>query len=404
MIAIEIADLVVIASRVLGLDTSATLDLLDTQAAGAALTWTPHGDGGDSGGDGAGDPARRGAALLYALVTRRPFRRGNRRIALVATLQFLALNGCEADLDPPEATDAVLAEVAAGGLDHAGLAAWLAPRVRPLGDSRAHTSKEAPMRWLPRRRKRPQSKGMFTRFTDRARHAIMVAQDEARGLGHAYIGTEHLLLSLVAERDGVAARALATLDITLDAARAAVERRIGRGKGAPPGHIPYTPRAKKVLELSLREALQLGHNYIGTEHILLGLVREGEGVAAQVLVELGADLTRVRQQVTLLLSELPAPSEATPPPLRRLDDEIAEVRRWKDAAIDEAAFETARALRDAEKHLLIERVRREKEWAAGPETAALVEENDRLRRELKRLHGLLREHGIDPDAGTSQTA
>ncbi|WP_040788154.1 ATP-dependent Clp protease ATP-binding subunit [Nocardia paucivorans] len=143
---------------------------------------------------------------------------------------------------------------------------------------------------------------MFERFTDRARRVVVLAQEEARMLNHNYIGTEHILLGLIHEGEGVAAKSLESLGISLEGVRSQVEEIIGQGQQAPSGHIPFTPRAKKVLELSLREALQLGHNYIGTEHILLGLIREGEGVAAQVLVKLGADLNRVRQQVIQLLS------------------------------------------------------------------------------------------------------
>jgi ATP-dependent Clp protease ATP-binding subunit ClpC len=160
---------------------------------------------------------------------------------------------------------------------------------------------------------------MFERFTDRARRVVVLAQEEARMLNHNYIGTEHILLGLIHEGEGVAAKGLEALGISLEAVRSQVEEIIGQGQQAPSGHIPFTPRAKKVLELSLREALQLGHNYIGTEHILLGLIREGEGVAAQVLVKLGADLNRVRQQVIQLLSgyqgkepQSTGPAEGTP--------------------------------------------------------------------------------------------
>ncbi len=150
---------------------------------------------------------------------------------------------------------------------------------------------------------------MFERFTDRARRVIVLAQEEAKLLNHNYIGTEHILLGLIHEGEGVAAKALEQLDISLDAVRAQVTEIIGTGQQPPSGHIPFTPRAKKMLELSLRESLQLGHNYIGTEHILLGLIREGEGVAAQVLVKLGADLNRVRQAVIQLLSGYQAGKE-----------------------------------------------------------------------------------------------
>ena len=161
---------------------------------------------------------------------------------------------------------------------------------------------------------------MFERFTDRARRVTVLAQEEARMLNHDHIGTEHILLGLIREGDGVAAKALESLGISLEAVRQHVGGITGQGQQAPSGHIPFTPRAKKVLELSLREALQLGHNYIGTEHILLGLIREGEGVAAQVLVKLGADPSRVRQQVNQLLrgyqgkepAAAVAPSETAP--------------------------------------------------------------------------------------------
>ncbi|MDO5372302.1 MAG: ATP-dependent Clp protease ATP-binding subunit, partial [Corynebacterium glutamicum] len=143
---------------------------------------------------------------------------------------------------------------------------------------------------------------MFERFTDRARRVIVLAQEEARMLNHNYIGTEHILLGLIHEGEGVAAKALESMGISLDAVRQEVEEIIGQGSQPTTGHIPFTPRAKKVLELSLREGLQMGHKYIGTEFLLLGLIREGEGVAAQVLVKLGADLPRVRQQVIQLLS------------------------------------------------------------------------------------------------------
>ena len=149
---------------------------------------------------------------------------------------------------------------------------------------------------------------MFERFTDGARLVVVLSQEEARLLNHNYIGTEHILLGLIREGEGTAAKALESLKISLESVRGQVEEVIGPGDKAPQGHIPFTPRAKKILELSLREALKLKHNYIGTEHILLGLLREGEGVAAQVLVKLGAGLPRVREQVIQLLE---ASDEAT---------------------------------------------------------------------------------------------
>jgi ATP-dependent Clp protease ATP-binding subunit ClpC len=154
---------------------------------------------------------------------------------------------------------------------------------------------------------------MFERFTDRARRVVVLAQEEARMLNHNYIGTEHILLGLAHEGESVAAKALESLGISLETVRREVEEIIGQGQSAPAGHIPFTPRAKKVLELSLREALQLGHSYIGPEHLLLGLVREGEGVAAQVLQKQGADLKRVRQEVIDVLSASPRTEVAEVP-------------------------------------------------------------------------------------------
>ena len=143
---------------------------------------------------------------------------------------------------------------------------------------------------------------MFERFTDRARRVVVLAQDEARELGHAYIGTEHLLLGLFREEGGVAAKALTSLGVSPEEIRGQILEVVGTGEGQPPGHIPFTPRAKKILELGLREARQLGHSYIGTEHILLGIVREGEGVAAQVLQAQGLSLVVVRRAVAETLA------------------------------------------------------------------------------------------------------
>ena len=275
---------------------------------------------------------------------------------------------------------------------------------------------------------------MFERFTDRARRVVVLAQEEARMLNHNYIGTEHLLLGLIHEGNGVAATALESLGISLDAVRQQVEEIIGQGQQAPSGHIPFTPRAKKVLELSLREATQLGQDHIGTEHILLGLIREGDGVAAQVLVKLGADLNRVRQQVIQLVhgragedvtgegsglgkrarAQLPDVTLTRAssldrrvaaierwvgmrPDLDQLDQEIAQVRREKEAAIDRQDFEASAALRDQEKQLLAARTAGEKEWteaAAGRVT--LAQELGRVNAELARLRAILREHGIEP--------
>jgi len=280
---------------------------------------------------------------------------------------------------------------------------------------------------------------VFERFTDRAQRVVVLAQEEARTLNHNYIGTEHLLLGLVREGEGVAAKALESLGISLDEVRQQVEEIIGQGQEAPPGHIPFTPRAKKVMELAQREANDLGHSYIGTEHLLLGLAREGEGVAAQVLVKLGADLARARQQ-TIQLLHGPAGSVVLRqgrrlgsrararllddalaridaldrriaaierwvgmrPDLGALDDQIAQVRREKEPAIDAQDFETAAALRDKEKELLATRASREKEWTTtAADRLSLAEELARVNAELQRLRAVLRQHGIEPGNGAA---
>ena len=255
-------------------------------------------------------------------------------------------------------------------------------------------------------------------------------------LNHNYIGTEHLLLGLIHEGQGVAAKALESLGISLEAVRQQVEEIIGQGQQAPPGHIPFTPRAKKVLELSLREARQLGHDYIGTEHILLGLIREGEGVAAQVLVKLGGDLNRVRQQVIQVLHGRRGREPESPPASPRerglppeitvrldaidsrlsaveqrtgtgpdtgdLDQQIEQVLRDRHAAVDAQEYERAAALRDQEKDLLAEKALRQQQWAAThPDLPALAEKVRQLSDEIAHLHALLQEHGIEPKDGAA---
>jgi ATP-dependent Clp protease ATP-binding subunit ClpC len=257
---------------------------------------------------------------------------------------------------------------------------------------------------------------MFERFSDRARRVVVLAQEEARMLEHNYIGTEHLLLGLIHEGEGTAARSLLALGIELETVRGEIEALIGRGQQPVSGHIPFTPRAKKSLELALREMVHLGHDYIGTEHLLLGLIREGDGVAAQVLRQRGIDLNRVRQEVIrqlhgyqgselrrrgrrarisgegavleeisrqlqalgarlsaieekLGIEESPARQR-----LRRIDAEIAKVRRQKESAIDEQDFERAAGLRDAEKELIAERRDAERAWLTGEAPGQASEE------------------------------
>jgi ATP-dependent Clp protease ATP-binding subunit ClpA len=285
---------------------------------------------------------------------------------------------------------------------------------------------------------------MFERFTDRARRVMVLAQEEARLLNHNYIGTEHLLLGLIHEGEGVAAQALESLGVSLPTVRQQVEEIIGRGQQALAGRIPFTPRAKKVLELSRREALAMGHNYVGTEHILLGLLREGDGVAAQVLVRMGADLNRVRQQVIRILSghqekdepkggravrragkaarrqhgplpeilgrvesidsQLSAIGQrvGAGPDVSDLDQRIAQARRDKEAAADAEDYESAAALRDRERQLLADRTARQQAWASeNLDLASLAEELHRVGEEVSRLRDLLRQEGTGPQDGAA---
>jgi ATP-dependent Clp protease ATP-binding subunit ClpC len=211
---------------------------------------------------------------------------------------------------------------------------------------------------------------MFERFTDQARRVVVLAQEEARRLNHSQIGTEHLLLGLLREPASVATEVLVSLGVSVEEVRVGVEESIGRGQTAPRGDMLFTPRAKRALELSLREAEQLGHHDVGTEHLLLGLLREGDGVAAQVLVGLGADHGRVRERVLALVpggsgeaAEAAARTRAVrmtvPEDLRELEEQISLVRRQKQAAIDAEDFETAAALHDRETELLVRKARRE---------------------------------------------
>ena len=300
---------------------------------------------------------------------------------------------------------------------------------------------------------------MFERFTNQSRRVVVLAQEEARMLNHNYIGTEHLLLGLLREERGSAARALTAMDVTLAAARDQVVAIIGRGQQQPSGHIPFTPRAKKSLELSLREALQLDDGYIGTGHLLLGLIRQGDNMAVKILGTLGANLDDLRARVIRELRDEPEEGKEAAPvgrrqpqrdvsvhglldaiderlsaierhlgitqpvsaALRTLDEQIAQVRRDKQAAIDVQDFGRAAALRDAEKQLIEERARAEQETAAagaaaaGAETAAGADgaeagdstetgevagepdELTRLRAQVARLEERLREHGLEPD-------
>ena len=285
---------------------------------------------------------------------------------------------------------------------------------------------------------------MFERFTDQAQRVMVLAQDEARTLHHDCLGTEHLLLGLVHETEGVAGKALRSLGLSLEPVRQQVVAVVGQTQEPRSGHIPLTPRAKKVLQLALREALQLGHHYIGTEHILLGLVREGGGVAAGVLAALDVDLNAVRQRVILLLNgtqgrgtlrtgrvprlpgragrrqsgllpeildrvesidaELSAlgQSVASGPDTGDLDEQITQARYGKEAAARVEDYEGAAEWRDRERHLLGEKASRHQEWASTrQDLAPLAEALRRLGDEVSLLRELLREHGSGPQDGAA---
>ena len=213
---------------------------------------------------------------------------------------------------------------------------------------------------------------MFERFTNQSRRVVVLAQEEARGLHHNYIGTEHILLGLLRDSDGAAATALEAADVTLEGARREVETIIGRGQQEPSGHIPFTPRAKKVLELSLREAVQRGDNSIGTGHILLGLIREGDGVAVQVMINVGADPSSIRQRVHQELRDSPGDAPSAP------------------SAPSTSANPAA--------------VRARLEMRHRKEIQDFLDTIARLRAEIARLRAVLDEHGIDPGGSGDPSA
>jgi hypothetical protein len=352
-------------------------------------------------------------------------RHGNQQVALAAMLQFLAINGWDMDPDPPGPVAAMVEGLAAGTVGTRDAAVLLAPRLRPSDqhDRRGHDgAKEALMRPRPAlplaerikvalldsRRTRVHPRG----FTDRHKQAVDLSLEEARQLGHEHLGTEHLLLGLLGAGDGVAVQVLASMGIPPEEARSRVENIIGHGPGTRAGHIQPTPQARRVLGLTLGEALALGHNDVGTGHLLLALLREGHGIAAQVLTALGADHARAREQVLGLMAsadEQAGPQTrlvrmAIPADLADAVKQLAQVRRQRKAALDAEDLETAAALRNREDQLRADKLRLEQQWAAGVDVQAVVAENQRVHRELDRMRGLLREHGIEPDDGTAQTA
>ena len=258
---------------------------------------------------------------------------------------------------------------------------------------------------------RAQPTGRLRRFTDRARRAVRLAQEEALLLRHGHVGTEHLLLGLLYEGEGVAAHVLESLGISREDVRGQVDEIIGHGQSPPQGDIPFTPAARRALRLALQESLQLGHRYIGTEHVLLALLCAVDGVPAQVLGAAGADHGRVRDQVLRLLASggLVDPYTrvvrvSVPADLVATAEQLSLVRRQKQAAFDAGNLDSAAELRDREKQLRADKRRLEDELTSGMDLEAVIAENQRVYLELGRLRDLLRQHGIEPDGGTARSA
>lgn len=344
----DIADLITIAARVLEIDTNEAFDLIDVPAAEAAL-----GEARNRRGEPTGQVA---AALLTGLIRYPPLPRGNRQVALLAMLQFLGRQGLGLDLQPATAARDLIAGITTGTLAEPAVTAWIAGRLRPQQGKEAGIMKRLTRRGNCEALAVTARAGKFPHLTDRAYRAVTMAEAEAAGLRHNYVGTEHLLLGLLGIDDGVAAKVLTRLGVSAAEARAQTEQIIGRGTAPPAGQPPFTPRSKKVLDLANGEAKRLGHNYVGTEHLLLGLVREGAGVAAQILGRLGADRAAIVEAILHVLSGA--------------DPTCREQRR---------SFLTG-------------------------ELTAVLDENDRLHAEIERLRLLLRQHGIEPDDRATRSA
>ncbi len=344
----DVADLITIAARVLEIDTGEAVDLIDVPAAEAALS-----EARAMYGEPAGQVA---AALLTGLIRHRPLARGNRQVALLAMLQFLGAQGLGLDLQPVTAAPDLIAGITSGTLTEPAVTAWITGRLHPRPRKEAGIMKRLTRRGKCEPLSVTARAGKFPHFTDRAYRAVSLAEAEAAGLRHNYVGTEHLLLGLLGIDDGAAAKVLTRLGVSAPEVRSEIEQIIGCGTAPPAGQPPFTPRSKKVLELANGEAKRLGHNYVGTEHLLLGLVREGAGVAAQILGRLGADRAAIVEALMPLLS-----------------------------GADPTRREQRRGLLTGE-------------------LTAVLDENDRLHAEVERLRLLLGQHGIEPDDGAARSA
>jgi Clp amino terminal domain, pathogenicity island component len=309
---LDLADLVVIAGRALDLDSDAVVDLLDLEAADAALAAARA-----QAGTGSDRPEHAAAVLLVELVRRRPLARGNGEVAVLAVTQLLALDQRQVELDP-EATAELLGEVAAGRMGQAEVRGWLMARLARRATAQG---KEDVILRAVRELQRERVGGLrhqLVRLTLAARRVVALAQAEARELGQSHIGTEHLLLGLLGQPEELAAKALASLEVTPGAVRALIERIVGGGSASPrePLPVPFAPRVKKVLELATREALRRGQPSVRCEHLLLALLAEGGGVAAKILVTLTGSLDRVEQALAAVETDEVA----------HLRDEVARLR------------------------------------------------------------------------------
>jgi hypothetical protein len=296
------------------------------------------------------------AALLVRFVQDRPFEGANRMVTVAVLLQCAGQNGRDLQLEPVDQLDRLIDRIRSGLATGPEIVESLRARLcaaPPLGEPTAPGDIQFDF----------EEGHMFEKFTDRARRVMVLAQEEARLLQHDYIGTEHVLIAIAHEGEGIAAKVLANVNVSETTARAVVIDIVGQGDKKLNGHIPFTPRCKRVLEYSLREALQLGNNYIDTEHLLLGIIQDGEGVATQVLVRLGADPTKLRQQIS--------------------------ARQRSEAAVSEFLAG------DGEDFLLKMPGRRH--HLLG-ELENLLDENDRLYEQVRRLREKLRQHDIDPDS------
>jgi hypothetical protein len=337
---LDLYDVLAVAAGVWRVDTETAIRRTDLEAVERALTVARK----------ASDLTEALAALLVRFVHDRPFEGGNRVVTMAVLLQLAGQNGSDLELEPVEELDDFLDRIKDGRAAGPEIVELIHQRVvfRAFSNE-IHCY--------------PEEGEMFEKFSERARRVMVLAQEEARFLDHDYIGTEHILIAIAHEGEGLAAKVLAGLNISETTARATALEIVGRGTKAPPGHIPFTPRSKRVLEYSLREALQLGHNYIGTEHILLAIIRDGEGVATQVLVKLGADLPRLRQLV--------------------FD------RQHSGSVVSEFLAG------DGEPFLM--QMPGRKHHLLG-ELENLLDENDRLYEQVRRLREKLRQHDIDPDS------